>query len=204
MDSETSNDQVFLSKLLPDIEPLLVNKIPNLMMEGRHPHNLYTKETCTEFHLLLCELLEKFAEYLNDIQALQTQTSIVTVLVLDKLNLILRVGTTLRLMVRGAAIKKHLKVIENFLPDRLDLVKQKEGGGRDEDDKDREDEEFVALHSNKPLPRWKTCIDWLELMVIHFDAIQVLICFVGHRSNKTINIAILSQCPPDARMLSWR
>ncbi len=206
--SETENDILFLSKL-PDLEPLLHNKIPYLMQKGQDPLNseVYTNKTCTEFHLLLCELLEKFSKYLEDLEALQKKPSTKED-ILKQLDLILRVGTTLRLMVRGAAIKKHLKVVENFLPVSKDFVKQKQGGrdgGEGEDkDKDKEDEEFTELHSDNSSSAWKACFNWLELIVVHFDAIQVLGHFISNHATGKIDIKILSQQLPDTQMLTWK
>lgn len=188
--SEIANDEAFLSEL-HKFASLLLKETPNLLDEVRNPSNIYTDDTCTEFHLLLCELLEKFCGYLASLQDIQKKPTS-KAQILNQLELIVRVGTLLRLMVRGSAIKRHLKVIENFLPDRADL------GGGDEDD------EFIPLKNGKSSPKWEACIEWLELMVTHFDAIQTLVYFVSHHPTGKIDIKVLTLVPPDDKMLTWK
>ena len=204
MDSKKECDLDFLSHL-EEIEPLLEINIPKLMDKnsGRQ-HNIYTEETCTEFHQLLCVLLEKFFKCLKDLKVLQKDPKRIAKDIVNQLDLIARIGITLRSMVRGAAIKKHLQVIDKFLPDRTDLVQQ---GGRDGEEEDPDFPNKPLWQPGKPLLKWKTCGNWLELLVAHFDAIQVLARFVkSHESNSNFNldIKVLSQDGPDARMLPWK
>jgi len=193
--SEKANDEAFLSELQKSAASLLRKKTPNLL-DGRDPGNIYTVDTCTEFHLLLCELLQQFSEHLTALQPIQKRPTS-REQIFGHLDLIIDVGTLLRLMVRGSAIKRHLQVIDKVLPDRADLVKASSG---DED----EDSELVSLDNGKSLPKWEACVEWLELMVTHFDAIQTLIRFVSHHSTGTIDLKVLSLVPPDNKMLTWK
>src|SRR5205807_9717366 len=124
---------------------------------------------------LLCVLLEKLFKSLKDLKDLQNKSKCIAKDVVKQLDLIAWIGTTLRSMVRGAAIKKHLQVIDKFLPDRKDLVQQ-EGCDSEEEDEDFPNKPLWQL--GKPLLKWKTCGNWLELLVVHFDTIQVLGRFV--------------------------
>jgi hypothetical protein len=190
--SEAINDIGFLSELR-EIASLLDNKTPKLLgLEKEDASNIYTNNTSKEIHLLLCELLDKFSEYLAALEPIQKKPDSKGQ-ILNQLDLISRVGTMLRFMVRGSAIKKHLKVIDNFLPDREDLA---QGNGGDDD------EELVSL-DHKALPKWKACVDWLELMVTHFDAIQTLIRFISHHPNE-VDIKVLFLVSPDDKMFSWK
>lgn len=189
--SEKANDANFLSAL-PEIASL-VNETPKLL-ETRGANNIYTSDTSTEFHLLLLELLEKFSEYLAALKDIQNSPESKEQ-ILDQLDLVIRVGTMLRFMVRGSAIKTHLKVIEDFLPKREDSTQGSSGD---------EDEELAPLDNDKSSARWKAGLDWLELMVTHFDAIQTLVRFTAHRPTIKIDIKILSLVPPDNKMLPWK
>jgi len=195
-ESEIECDSDFLSGL-EVIEPFLGIKFPKLMDESKkHHHNFYTEETFNEFQTLLCALLEKFFESLKTLDGLRSEPVDVEKVV-PQLDLIARVGTTLRSMVRGVAIKKHLQVIENFLPDRTDLVKKE----------DNDDEEGSDNEEGEESPKWMTCRNWLELVVLHFDAIQDLAYFVKKRRptpNFNLNMRVLSPDHPNAKMLTWR
>ena len=93
----------------------------------------------------------------------------------NQLHLITLFGMTLRSMVGGATMKKHLKVIAKFLPDRTALTKQPEvdhDRPREDEDVADADAEFHSFHLDAHDPALsKACNDWLELMVLHFDAV---------------------------------
>ncbi len=77
---------------------------------------------------------------------------------------------------------------------------------REEADEEAANEEFhtFQLDAHSPaLP--KACHDWLELMVLHFDATQRLADYIK-RTNKgsEVVIRIVSQTPPDRYMLPWK
>jgi hypothetical protein len=59
-----SSDQLLLVKFLSATAPRLHTKIPKIeqiaLVKAGQPFELYTKETCMEFHKLLCELLKCF------------------------------------------------------------------------------------------------------------------------------------------------
>jgi hypothetical protein len=206
--SEMMRDREFLSTFLPNVIPYLTTKIPTLMQEIDHAKTLHddyqlnfnTKEICLEFHSVLCELLEHFHKALNDLNNLR-MTSVDVVEIDKQLMLISQIGITLNSMAKGAAIKKHLQVIADFLPDRAALVKQTEGNHQEE-------EEDTALQIGQPgalnLPKWKACSDWLELMVVHFNAVQVLAHYVMSVPQFKLEIKILSHALPDRNMLPWK
>src|SRR5258705_8548582 len=51
-------DSLFLCDYLPEVKPFLGIEIPNLLRKvDSHDHDFYTRETCNEYHLLLCRLL---------------------------------------------------------------------------------------------------------------------------------------------------
>ena len=98
-------------------------------------------------------------------------------------------------------MKKHLKVIAKFLPDRTALTKQPEvdcDRPREDEDVGDADAEFHSFHLDAHDPALsKACNDWLELMVLHFDAVQRLINYVKKAQCSKIVIKIVSQSSPD-------
>lgn len=209
-DSEKAIDVDFLSNL-NQIKPLFNFNIPNLMMQAKQQGpdcNFYTKETCKEFHLLLCTLLERFCNSVMDLDEMQQQTSSrrspgMVDRIVGQLQLVARFGNAIRLMVRGSAIKKHLKVIEDFLPGRVEFAKAKE-----EDNPDA-NEDLIDLQTDtgKTQGKWKTCWNWMVMLVTHFDAIQELAHFVKTQQQLPkfdIDMKIFFQSPPNLRMLTWK
>jgi hypothetical protein len=213
--SEKVIDRTFLSTFLR-YKPLLnlQTDTPNLTRRAEletlpHEHDFYTKETCLEFHLLLSELLERLHKALKILDSSRGKVGVDEVLV--QLESIARLGYLFRLMVKGVAIKKHLQVIEDFLPDRPPQPVQ-QGEDDDEDDRDDDDGEDIGHGSNAKaqaqpqcLPKWRQWGDWLEVMVIHFDSTQILNGFVkSYDSNLKLDIKVLWQPLPDNKLLNWK
>jgi hypothetical protein len=175
--------------------------------------SLYTNDTCVEYHLLLCTLLDHYHQSLKALQDLWSKSVANETEIRNHLLRVLEYGFAVRSMVRGSAMTKHLKVIEKYLPDRAVLKEADEDEddkdyeddeNEDEDDKDDEDDE----DDEDEIPTWKRFIRRLTLMVVHFDAIQVLSHYVGNAYHETpspsIPIHILSSPVPDQKMLNWR
>ena len=110
-------------------------------------------------------------------------------------------------------MKKHLRFIAKHLPDGTNLAKKTEAvavaaadGDVDADaDAADVDAEFYTIQLDamgQTLP--KACNDWLELMVLHFDAVQHLADYVKLVQSREVNINIVCQGSPDRYMLPWR
>ena len=86
---------------------------------------IYTKETCQEFHLVLWRLLEDYFKSLNNLDALKQQpaTGRSPEQIVRQLQLVARLGNFTRIMVTGSSIKNHLKTTECALPGRLEFAK---------------------------------------------------------------------------------
>ena len=52
-------------------------------------------------------------------------------------------------------------------------------------------------------PMWQAYYKWLKLMVVHFDAMHVLISF-RERVQKPITIKIISTPQPDKLLMPWK
>jgi hypothetical protein len=219
LENDLENDCLFFRGVIDDIKRTqdFTNEIPNLLQIGREPHcsNFYTKETCKEFHFLLCSLLDKFGIALEDLKTVATSQKRDTTKVNNCLNAVSDLGSALHLLVRGATIKRHLKVIAGFLPSRADL-KERETIRRavvvDDNDNNNDNDDNDDLYSvysvhpgqGQPMPE-QACHNWLALMVLHFDAVQILVNFVKDAPEPfKLSMKRLSLPAPDRAMLYWK
>ncbi|KAM6499275.1 hypothetical protein JOM56_004783 [Amanita muscaria] len=200
-----ANDKAFFFDILPNFPMLLKSKLPRLIARAaeRVPE-IYTKDTCIEFHILLCDLLRFFLvglELLNECRSQRPETSEV----MNRLASIVPFGVALQTLARGHAIKKHLKVIEPLL--RRDEPRKDGGENGDGDGLDPELQGVrpFAIQQGKPLPLWNAYRDWVQLMVTHFDAVQVLVRYLcqGDQTPR-ISFKILCSPKPGEKMLPWK
>jgi hypothetical protein len=175
--------------------------------KAKEPFEVYNKDTYMEFHRLLCEMLQRFHSSLNSLKTLQKAMVESGQYKLDKIEAGLArvqiMGRQLRAMIRGGAMVKHLKTIAPLLEEDI---------GRLWGMTDEEDVEFCSLRpytitQGRPLLPWQSYKDWLMLMVLYFDATQVLSKHVRSLhlpSPVDVSIKILSPPRPDLKMLTWR
>jgi len=205
---DDGNDLLFLDDILSE---LANTKIPNLEKMARaakekKPFNLYNKDTCMEFHELLCEIFERFHESLNKLKYLHKLTvnkrkrkleigQPDLEAIVERLHQVLALGRALKAIVRGSAIKMHLTTISPF----LEVKTGKFWPMHHELD---DDTEFHLLkpHSTdgqgEPLLPWKSYHDWLRLMIHYFDAIHVLDNHLMALKSSPIDISIKILYPP--------
>jgi hypothetical protein len=216
------NDTLFLDDI-PILAQIADTKIPNLekmaqAAEKKQPFNLYNKDTCTEFHGLLCEVLGHFHQSLKDLKGVEKlkvkkrkedkdrlgQSDLAEIR--DQLEKVLAFGQALRAIVRGGTISVHLATIAPFL-------EVKTGKFWPLAHESGDDAEFRLLKpystdaNNELLLPWRSFHDWLRLMVHHFDAIHVLdhhIMSFKSPSPIDISIKILYPSLPDEKMLPWK
>lgn len=166
------------------------------------PDNLYNEETYMDFNTLLCELFKKLSDALVELRKHQKEAkgelSVKNVKSLRKqLSFISSIGTVLRLMVKSPAMKKHLHAIVAFLPSQPAGVKRKED--------EKEDGEWAELGCESQSRRTgKACRQWLNLMVIYFDAVLVLSQFAKTHPSIEIAIKVLLQPLPPQHMMPWK
>jgi len=157
-----------------------------------------------DFNALLCDLLQILSDALVKLREHQKEAkgklSVEDVESLRKrLSFIASIGTVLRLMVKGAAMKKHIHAITAFLPSHPAGVKRKEGN-------ENEDNEWTELDcdSQESIRKGMACRQWLNLMVVYFDAILVLSQFAKTKGFIEISVQILSQPLPPQDMMPWK
>ena len=87
---------------------------------------------------------------------------------------IVQVGDALQTMVGGSIIEVHIKVIM-IAHDKFHRITQ-DVNKETESEETEQDEELYKISST--LPTWQAYNEWLKLMVVHFDAVCILISLV--------------------------
>ena len=73
-----------------------------------------------------------------------------------------------------------------------------------------QDAELKAVHfsttmNGMRIPLWTSYCDWLRLMVVHFDAVNILVSYVAQPNfDRNISIKILVAPPVDDALLLWK
>jgi hypothetical protein len=191
--SERMSDQGFL-QLLRKLQTYGSHLLKYIDDHQLKENDFYTRGTCQLFHQLLYDLLLGFLGGLKGLTQTQKDGG-TTADVMKQLETVVDIGSILRLMVRGAAIKTHFRIIENHL---LNLRSRLPGS-------EEEEEEIDATQSP-----WNTSVELLKMTVIYFDAIQILAHAVEKKKligpDGRVNIIVLHQPPPrnNEGMLIWQ
>lgn len=163
-------------------------------------NQLYTADTCAQFHWLLCTLLRSFQGQLERLLSSATHHDFCEIL-----GSVAFFGRSLRILARSGAVESHLKAIEPKL-----LLNGGKGRGRaDEEEQDPD----IELQSVQPsasknslkIPLWQSYKDWLTLMIAHLDAAGMLHKYVTGEHFPFQGVAINVIPPPfvtDA-LLPW-
>jgi hypothetical protein len=137
MNSNDSRLVAFLTKVKSSLK--LNTPIDNL---AKHQNDLYNEETYQDFHLVLCEVLELLLRSLGELKVMHHKfggkvlSSKQLNDTIAKVDFIARVGTLLRLLVKSRAIKKCLRSVVGFLPDRAAGLKAKADHKTSDEDED--------------------------------------------------------------------
>jgi hypothetical protein len=226
-ESQRRKDRSLLA-LLPDLG--LSAKLPKLTEQATQaaagePHALYTKDTYWEFHILLIELLGSFqqaVEGLSKSRGSSVKPEAGSPEFLRHLKKALSHGCILQAIVQGSGISQHLKHLAPSLGDhrQRELVNstmtQGEGEAMDSTmmDEQREDQDMELLQiqpgvigkDGRPQSVWKSYLDWLGLILAHFNAIQTLVWFIKgpYFHTKSISIKILTLPNVGIQKLEWK
>jgi hypothetical protein len=229
-EEETKNDHLLLKFLFlairkdwfPFPTPKLMEQAT--LAEKGDPFKLYSEDTHVEFHKLLCHLLNQFRVFLDLLSAKDDVPTEGSERFKEKLVSVMLYGYALQKMARGSALPMLLKNITPLLEDHLQADVQtimsgpkmgmEEGGIKTEH---RElgyecDEELEAVQPSVvrekglPMPLWKSYIDWLRLMVVQFDAVDILVKYVTGLEfpYRSISIQRLVSPPVDNTLLPWQ
>jgi hypothetical protein len=209
---EMTNDRLLLLFILKSIS--LHPKIPKLLeqaklAERREPFQLYTKETCTEFHILLVELLERFQTSLNELKQARGTPDVETQGSDEfkaKVALVMLSGYALLRLARGSAIEMHLKTIAPLLLKTLPPGPHGQEEESEEIVEELKPAQLFIIKEGVPTPVWKSFLDWLRLILAHFDAVDTLVGFVtGEKfQHHHISVKLLVPPPVDQDLLPWQ
>ena len=136
----------------------------------------------------------------------------------DYLSAIVLIGYGLQKLTRGSALYMHLRTIKSSLQEHCHLdISTSNEGQQDEDTRDsrERDAELKAVQpqafhvvmgmSQPQVALHESYMEWLKLMLIHFNAVNIL----GHYINgpqfqwATINVKILNSPSVSNDMLDW-
>ena len=197
-----------LSHRILKLAPVFPKDIPKLVQRSRATlidttNQLYTADTCIEFHWLLCQLLQSFQISLEELQ-LSQDSAVFT----RKLARVAFFGNGLWSVARSGAIESHLKAIEPRL-----LLMGAEHCGESGDNDDEEQEFDVELQSVQPsarrdsrqVPLWQSYHDWLMLMVAHIDAVAIVHRHVtgSHFPYKGVSLTVVPPPSVSEALLPW-
>jgi hypothetical protein len=221
---EIASDRSFLSEFLPFVKNYLCIPIPHIHEQGKlaaanQDFQLYNKNTCNEFHSLFLELLGRLQTSLTSLKELRNSKNDNGQFTRHVRHAVL-IGNGLRKMAKGAALGMHLRTIEAKLVDhrRPDMSMPMQNAEKDEkqsEEQDERDEELEAVQPSAlsmkqnvsvPVPLWKSYRNWLNLMVIHFDAVYTLFGYITGPTfddHRMISLKILVAPPPDRALLPW-
>ncbi|KAF8349088.1 hypothetical protein F5887DRAFT_1242942 [Amanita rubescens] len=189
---------------IPSLALLFPGKIPNLYelcesTASDRSARLYTVDTCTEFHWLLCKLLEMLEVRLKELHDNRLQDP-------EKFLSLLRgpvlFGNALWAISRSGAVESHLKAIEAKLllwQETADKGQERSGAGGG-----KIDGSGVEGGDDKP-PLWMSYRDWLRLMVVHFDAVAIVYRHVTGKyfPYEGVSLRVIAPSPVDDKLLPW-
>jgi hypothetical protein len=200
-------------------------ELPNLkaMAENRAGAQLYAAHTCQEFHLLLCTLLGAFQESFEMLSKWNTTRETLELYLSNAIYFM----EVLWMMVNSSGINVHLQAISGDLQaisgDLQAISGDLRAKSEDEDivvEKGTEEgEEDMDLHDVQPdtvmidgstqklLPTWEACRDWLRVLVVHYDALKILCEDIeSYEKPITINIKVIAVpgMEEGSKMLTWQ
>ena len=213
----TENDRLFLIKFFSTTPPEFQIRFPKLVERANkvadENFRLYTKDTCAEFHSLFILLLVRFEEHLEVLGKTRGDGKVPTPCSKEfniAVESVIKSGYALQRLAHGAALRMHLQTIgpsmrSNYLSKTempMPVAEEQE-----EFDVDlKAVQPFVNVNGAAESRLWKSYIDWLRLIMVHFDAVEILVNYFTGPSCPRDAISIHILVPPyvDKRLLPWR
>jgi hypothetical protein len=90
------------------------------------------------------------------------------------LSIVALIGNGLRLLSRSAAIESHMRAIEPSLRKLQAQVVTKRDDEQEEPDTELQSVQPSTHRGDQTLPLWMSYLEWLMLMVVHFDAVEII------------------------------
>ena len=216
----TGHDQLFLTKFFLTTSEKFQTKFPTLLKQAKMVRDkdfqLYTEDTCAEFHKLLIFLLVRFEEGLDKLGETRGDQMVPTPCSEEfqkSVEVVFTSGYALQRLAHGAALRMHLKTITPLLmrkflsQTKMTMPAPGEAKEQEEVDEDLEAvQPFIKVNGVIQTHLWKSYIDWLQLIIVHFDAVEDLVRYFTGKDCpvKAISIHILAPPPVDKCLLPWR
>ena len=202
---EISGNRLFLEWFL--LCPTLLD-YPKLSKKAERKDDkdsqLYTKDTCAEFHKLLLLLLERFKKSLALLHQLQERKRDPikgSMAFNSQVTEVMIYGCGLQALAQSAALQMHLQSITPFLMMKLHSQAKTPMPAPDEEEIDAEIDAdlnavqpFVTIDGSTEGRVWKSYIDWMKLIVVHFDTVEILFGFFNSPTCpfNAISVCVLS------------
>jgi len=205
--TEFKNDRTFLEHIFNSNTSAVTIPIPRIadlyklhQGDANPDFELYTCDTCKEFHSLLVNLLESFR---TSIRGLSTAAATKSYEDFKKhLSTAISTGYALLAMAKGRAFQLHLETIEGLLMTFKqsipvpNVVLNEEEGEEEHSEDLKEELEAIQQRTKEPKPLRKIYRDWLQLMVVHFHAADVLYGYINRDLVNFDTISVKILVPP--------
>jgi hypothetical protein len=209
----SKSDKKLFVEILPKLLPILQRpgllpskfRFPQLeqatsqlkLDEGSDPSKAYNENTYIEYHLLLVGLLRLFKASLLRLEGLK-DAAWHSKPFDDIVWYVMAMGDALQAMAGGNIIKMHMKVIVAHVGPRRTMPVNEEIL---DDDCQRDHELYDIINT---FPTSQAYNNWLKLMVVHFDAVRILITHMEDFERPKIIIKVITTPNPDPAQLTWK
>lgn len=180
------NDEIFLDRFI--FNAMILAKIPHLdaqalLAQQKQRFQIYTYDTCGEFHAVLVEYLERLHASLKDLQeapdAQEFYRHILAVILSS---------CALQRMANGSALQRHLKAIAPLInigsyshPEAAAENPEGNADGRQDDvgqHAELDEVQPFVIKDGTQIPLFRAYEEWLRLMLVHFEAVDILVNYV--------------------------
>lgn len=215
-ENDHSLDTNFLDTFIPvfqHVPDLFLLEIPNIMNvytkhKEQQPWQLYNEDTYLEFHGIFQYLLKAFADNLKLLVVAISRGTQAPDKVQGYIAMIFLVGDTLSKLARGSAIKRYLANIE------ASLIDQRDNPVAPPEDNDNDFDPDVQVLRTRVIaakdatrsviqPKRDNYLDWLQLMVAHFDAVNIVMRYLAKSRTQSIVINVLVGPRVTTDFLHW-
>ena len=216
----TESDRIFMKKFFVTTQQTFQDRYPALSKQAKKTHDenfqLYTKDTSAEFHRLFIALLDGFGENLDKLVVLEAKEKVKALSPCSEefdnaVKLVVTYGYALHKLAQGAALQMHLQTISPLLELNFRSQVKIPMPGLGEEQEQEVDADLKAIQfviSDKPIknPLQQFYIDWLRLVVIQFDAVEVLVAFFASPNcpYDTISVQLLETSHGGQDLLKWQ
>jgi len=211
-DERTGHDRLLLEFLM-DTHDDLQAQFPKLLERAKNKDDpdfdLYTEDTCAEFHKLFKFLLKRFQEGLDTLHQMRGDQNVSTRRSKEfktAVETVFTSGYALQRLAHGAALRVHMKAIASKLPSAEETsANEEEEEEEEEGDEDLElVQPYAKVNGAVRSELWQSHIDWLRLILVQFDAVDQLVHYFAGDIPRAVSIYVVTPPSPNFRLLRWQ